>query len=449
MQSAVKIGLIAVVIFLCLISGTTNLAADDNPLSSESIDKRIRQHRTAEISLTITDSSGKPAANTSVIVEMVRHRFLFGCNAFALGRCGRDDLNRQYADRFTSLLNYATLPFYWGSYEGLQGRTAEARLRRMAEWCRNNGIHAKGHPLCWHQVEPKWLTTMALETVEALQIGRISRDVSAFAGLIDRWDVVNEAVVMPGHEDGKKAISRLCSHLGQAGLIGKCFAEARKANPRAKLLLNDYVIDRRFEKLIDDCIEAGVAIDVIGIQSHMHAGYRGAKWVWETCEKFSRFGRPLHFTELTILSGKLKTDKEWNSYHPGWDSTPEGEKVQAIQTAEIYRVLFSHPAVEAITWWDFSDRNAWQGAPAGLLRKDMSPKPAYEALTSLIKGNWWTGPLKLRTDEAGKVAFRGFLGDYAIECRGRRACFELGRPGRERQAIRLPGASPGKTTGNG
>ena len=56
---------------------------------------------------------------------------------------------------------------------------------------------------------------------------------------------------------------------------------------------------------------AGVPIDAIGIQSHMHMAYRGAKWAWETCERFARLGKPLHFTELTILSGDLKTDSDW------------------------------------------------------------------------------------------------------------------------------------------
>ena len=48
-------------------------------------------------------------------------------------------------------------------------------------------------------------------------------------------------------------------------------------------------------------------------------------------------------------------------------------------------MIFSHPAVEAITWWDFSDRGAWQRAPAGFLRDDLSPKPAYERLQQPVK----------------------------------------------------------------
>ena len=70
--------------------------------------------------------------------------------------------------------------------------------------------------------------------------------------------------------------------------------------------------------------------------------------------------------------------------------------------------------MEAITWWDLSDKDCWLGAPAGLLRKDMSPKPAYEALLRLVKKDWWTSPQMLTTDAAGKVRFHGFLGTYTI-----------------------------------
>jgi hypothetical protein len=76
-------------------------------------------------------------------------------------------------------------------------------------------------------------------------------------------------------------------------------------------------------------------------------------------------------------------------------------------------MLFSHPAVEAITWWDFSDYQAWQQAPAGLVRKDMSPKPAYDELKKLIKGRWWT-TAEVATGDDGAVTTRGFLGDYRI-----------------------------------
>ena len=75
--------------------------------------------------------------------------------------------------------------------------------------------------------------------------------------------------------------------------------------------------------------------------------------------------------------------------------------------------MFSHPALRAITWWDFSDHGSWLGAPAGLVRKDMSPKPVYTRLLELIHHQWWTAA-DGRTDQVGVYAGRVFYGEYQI-----------------------------------
>jgi len=405
-------------------------------ISPERVRQRILEHRTAEVTLTVIGPGGGPLANAEVTVRQVRHKFLFGCNVFLLGRCGSPRLERAYRRRFSGLLNYATLPFYWGAYEPVEGAPAARRLAEMARWCRDNGIAAKGHPLCWHEVVPRWLAGKAPAEIEALQWARITREVKAFRGLVDIWDVVNEAVVMPRYRENNP-LRRLCRRLGRVKLISKTFALARRANPKAMLVLNDFDTSPKYERLIKDCLAAGVPIDVIGIQSHMHKGYWGAAKAWEVCQRFAKFGKPLHFTELTILSGPLKTDDDWKKRRTDWHSTAAGEKRQAEQVAELYALLFSHPAVEAITWWDFSDLHAWQGAPAGLVRKDMTPKPAYEALMKLIKKQWWTGPLKLTTDGRGRVRFRGFLGDYAVEAAQATARVTIEKPGKITRSARL------------
>lgn len=138
--------------------------------------------------------------------------------------------------------------------------------------------------------------------------------------------------------------------------------------------------------------------------------------VWAVCERFARFGVPLHFTEMTVLSGARKTDDDWGSFHEGWDSTPEGERAQAEYVEKVYRVLFSHPAVEAVTWWDLSDARAWQGAPAGLVRKDLSAKPAYERLKKLVKQEWWTH-VRTRADAGGAARVRVFRGEHRVTVR--------------------------------
>jgi GH35 family endo-1,4-beta-xylanase len=364
--------------------------------------QRIERRRKADAAVRVVDAEGKPVAGARVKVEQVSHEFLFGCNAFPV--LGYDDpkMEETYEREFSALLNYATLGFYWGAYEYEQGKPQEARLRRQAEWCRDHGIATKGHPLVWHEVYPNWGPSDPDDTRGRLR-ARVSEIVSGFAGLIGRWDVVNEATVSATVDNG---VGHWAKRDGAAAIVAESLRWARMANPSATLLYNDYNIGADFEKLVANLIAAGAPLDAIGIQSHMHGGEWPVPKVWETCETYARFGKRLHFTEVTVLSG----EHGWK--RSPWPTTPEGEALQADYVEKLYTVLFSHPAVEAITWWDFMD-GGWQGAPAGLVHADLTPKLVYERLMKLIKGKWWTN-LETQTEEAGVARFRGFLGHYCV-----------------------------------
>ena len=408
-------------------------------LSADAINERIRKYRTAEITLTVTDSDGNPLANTEVTVRMLRHKFLFGCNIFALKPDSTSAEDLAYGQRFAELLNFATLPFYWRSYEGSEGQTEASRIERMARWCRRHGIRTKGHPLVW-TLEPSWLAGRPADEAERLLQGRITREMEHFRGLVDTWDVLNEAVVGPdqARARGARTVLGLYERLGRQELIQRVLGVARKANPEATLILNDFRTDEAYEVLVADALAAGVPIDVIGIQSHMHGGYWGAEKAWDVCQRFSRFGKPLHFTELTILSGGPVGQISWEGGRRNrWTTSEAHEERQAKFAAEFYSVLFSHPSVEAITWWDLSDAASWMRAPAGLIRQDMSPKPAYLALRKLVREDWWTPPLTLSTDRTGKVAFMGFLGEYIVEGPGGRGEARADSPGRQTLAVSL------------
>jgi hypothetical protein len=45
-----------------------------------------------------------------------------------------------------------------------------------------------------------------------------------------------------------------------------------------------------------------------------------------------------------------------------------------------------------------------------------------------VKEEWWLAPTKLRTDDAGRLKVRGFLGDYRLHRAGRTASFTIAVP---------------------
>jgi GH35 family endo-1,4-beta-xylanase len=398
--------------------GLSGLAARAEQKTVEELlataDERIAQHRQGEATVVVVDADGKPVEGATVAVEQVRHAFLFGCNVFGLGQFPTEALNRAYAERFAALLNYATLPFYWGAFERQEGQPNYEGLEKMARWCAEHHITTKGHPLVWHEVVPAW-APKDLEVLEARLSRRVHDLVGRFQGLIDVWDVINEATVSAGQDN---PVGHWVKAQTPAYCVGQSLAWAREANPQATLLVNDFNVSRSYEALLETLQAEGRPVDAIGIQSHMHKGPWPLERVWQVCEAYARFGLPIHFTETTVLSGPLKTDNDWQRHRSDWNTTPEGEAQQAEYVEKFYRLLFSHPAMAAITWWDFSDAAAWQGAPAGFLRKDMTPKPVYDRLLEMIKSEWWTRT-EGRTDAAGQFQFRGFYGQYALTIRSK------------------------------
>lgn len=386
-------------------------------------DARIQKYRTGDAQLRLVTPDGKALKKgTRVTVEQTRHSFLFGCNIFMLGKCKTAAENAAYGKEFSDLLNYATVPFYWWDYEREAGHPNYESTERVADWCSAHHLTMKGHPLAWNYRDPSWLASDLAEAMR-LQMQRITDIVGRFRGQINFFDVVNEATNFAREKTLQQA-PKLTAGIEQMGLpnyLRTAFHQAREANPQATLVINDYItMDEYVEKVISQLVDASAQplFDAIGIQCHQHANVWSAEKIWDICERFAKVGKPLHFTEATILSGR--PGKE-NQTQPDWVSTPEGERRQAEEVARFYTILFSHPAVQAITWWDFSDQGAWQQAPAGLVRADMTPKPAYEALMKLIKGRWWTRA-EARVSRQGTAQFHGFYGDYQVSVK---------EPGRE------------------
>jgi GH35 family endo-1,4-beta-xylanase len=385
-------------------------------------------HRQVNKRIRFVDGQGNPLAGQKVRIKQTNHEFLFGCGAFDFIPyvMKGEDKYKQLTDKWLEIFNYATLPFYWGNFEPEEGKPNTDMLMKTAQYLVDKGVRVKGHPLCWHTVCADWLMKYDNATILQKQLERIDREVKGFKGVIDMWDVINEVVIMPIFDKYDNAITRICKEKGRVGLIKEVFERAHADNPDAVLLLNDFNTSINYEILIDGCLNAGVPISAIGIQSHQHQGYWGKEKLLEVLDRFSGFGLPIHFTENTLISGDIMPAhivdlNDWQVDE--WPSTPEGEQRQAKEIEEMYRNLFEHPLVQAITTWDFTD-GAWLKAPSGFVRLDGTKKPSFEMLKKLVKEEWWTDT-EVTTDENGWACVEAFKGDYELSGEGGSALASL------------------------
>ena len=183
---------------------------------------------------------------------------------------------------------------------------------------------------------------------------------------------------------------------------------AHEADPGAELVYNDYNLGRKHRHLIEQLVKDNAPFQVIGLQSHMHRKEWPLEKVWDTCERYSTFGKAIHFTEVTVVSGK----HGWELPRP-WPTTP-GKRTKAgrLRGTAVY-MLFSHPAVQAISWSVPGGRRLAGSAGRTPASGSDETKPAYDRLLKLIHETWWTRE-SLSSNEKGVCTFVGFLGDYEV-----------------------------------
>jgi len=399
-------------------------------------------HRQSSQTIRFIDTNGKELANRDIDYKLVNHEFLFGCGAFDSlpatekepGKVNfyqdkvvsKKDFYVDRVNKWLEVFNFGTMPFYWGGFEPVEGQPLTESRMNASKFLQSKGVKVKGHPLCWHTVCADWLLKYDNKTIMDKQLERINRDVTAFKGVVDMWDVINETVIMPEFDKYDNAITRICNEYGRINLIKEVFAAAKAANPDAILLINDFNLSEKYVDVIRECLDAGVPISAIGLQTHQHQGYLGKDKFLEFIDRFKQFGLPLHFTENTLISGEIMPSyivdlNDWQVDE--WPSTPEGEERQLKEWKEVYETLFADSSVEAITGWDFAD-GAWLHAPSGIIREDGSLKPVYHELKRLVKEEW-TSKGTVHTDENGYASISGFRGEYELSLDNKNTRFTL------------------------
>ncbi len=399
----------------------------------------IEKHRKGDIKISVSDRYGNKISGGKVTIKQLTHEFKFGANIFMLDELETEAKNQAYKESFKNLFNMATLPFYWNSVEEERGKlrfdkNSPKYYRRPAidlcmEFCEENGIEPREHALAYEHLFPKWLSNATVSEIkDALEL-RYKQIAERYADRIPTIEVTNE--MLWGHNNGATAF------YNEPDYIEWCFKTAEKYFPKNQLVINEYSeafwgcncrTTDSYYAYIEANLLKGARIDAIGAQFHMfesrESEARKASYLYnplrlyDHMNMYSRLVNCLQVTEITI---------------PAYSSDAEDEEIQAKLLEYLYTVWFSHPAMEQIVYWNLVDGYAYVADPTpekisrtqgdmtvgenvyygGLLHFDLSPKPAYLTLDTLINKTWKTELSSEITN--GSVSLRGFFGEYEAE----------------------------------
>ena len=327
-----------------------------------------------------------------------RPGFLFGSNVF--GFAGSD----QYRQRFSSVFNFGTVPFYRNNTEPTEGALNYSRVDAILEKTAGTPLLLKGHPLLWfkRQNMPPFLLKKSWPEVKTSSREYALVTVRKYRSRIHAWDVINEA-----HDWANEFHYEPQQMVEITAMMSKA---AREADPTAFRVVNncclwaEYAATRMTNntplerpsrtpiEYLKSLRDAKVDYDACGLQ--IYCPGRDMMEIERHIERFTVLGKPIHVTELGIPSANdqrtLGTYEERGRTIPYpidavWHGTDWSEQIQADWVEQFYTLCFSMPQVEAITWWDFTDPGYMPNG--GFLTRDLLPKPAYETLLKLV-GEW-------------------------------------------------------------
>ncbi len=382
-----------------------------------SANARIEYYRKGNLKVIVKDANGNLVSNATVNIRQFKHGFEFGAALLQLDPQNTSAEQTNYQNKFLDAFNFTTLPFWWDwIIEPTQGQRDYARLDRTTKWTTDRGINTKAHTLAWTVSTPRW-ASWDVNTFEGQLSNFVTDIVGRYKNRVKYWDIMNEF-------QNRQSTSPMTNWMNNRpytiyGAGGACLAWAQGARGSTPTLFgyNDYLEtelgDFTYNYL--SAIRGGSFFpDFVGIQWHTQfAGISRFPMTraWNIANRFQEFQKGVHFSEISVLSGPERANVDANgAAQTNWNTDSTNETKQADYAVKLYKVLFSHPAVQTLTWWDLTDKNAWLGAPTGLLRKDMSAKPAYTRLKDLIKTTWWTNITNQRTNSSGVYTGRTFLG---------------------------------------
>lgn len=302
----------------------------------------------------------------------------------------RNRINEKpYKDILTGQFNLAladNTPNWYFTDGGLRPSRSTFYFNHMDEivdFAKEHNMKIQAHHFLWGEEKwlPDWLKNgnYSKEELDVIIQNHIHTVGKRYAGQIQEWTVVNEAFTRGQNIYGLR--DWWADHTGGKDYIDKAFIWARQADPKAKLLLNDFnnesinsVSDEMYD-YIKGAKQRGVPIDGIGMQMHIDGTHPPTKdEVVQNMKRFGELGVRVYVTELDVNMNDVPADGA------------EKDQMQARIYYEMARACIESDYCDSFAILGITDKETWYNYvgltdPRPLpFDKRYQPKPAYFSL---------------------------------------------------------------------
>jgi endo-1,4-beta-xylanase len=259
----------------------------------------------------------------------------------------------------------------WFAVEPSEGVFEFEGLDRLAAFGKDHDMQVKGHGLISGCCNPDYLVSKINDPVafRAAMVNHFNTIMKRYKNKMDRWDVVTEALETMGgglqHNDFYNALG--------PGYIAEAFRIAHDADPKAKLFLNENLVEslpgkrQELYDLVSGLVADGVPINGVALQ--MHETFQGPPpgVITEMTNFFHGLGLEVSVAELDV-----------HTYDP-------------ISQAKIYGDVVSEAldaGIKEISVWGFTDKHLYTWLPGAkplMFDENYNPKPAYFAVRDALR----------------------------------------------------------------
>lgn len=267
-------------------------------------------------------------------------------------------------------------------------RYAFADADAIVDFAEANDMAIHGHTLAWKEALPRWVTEQDHSDARIREIlaEHIATVVGRYKGRVQSWDVVNEPFEPFGA--ALRTGSPWYQTMGK-DYIAFALREAHRADPEAKLYINDYALENPGPKsdamyeLAKSLLAQDVPLHGIGFQMHedMTDDYQPveASVFRDNVQRFIDLGLEVRISEMDV---NLQDD-----------DSEERLQQQAAYFRSILELAMDKPAFTAFATWGFTDRYSslqewWDADGFGnglIFDAEHQPKPAYFSLREALK----------------------------------------------------------------